>query len=501
MSVQNNRGRIRKPIAAEIVKYINDPVARADYATSYHTYLTINRAHVLMLQKQGIISKDVCREILKATDEIEANPIAPDFSKDEAIEDLYTTLERRLIKMVGLEVGGQQHTARSRNDLSATVLRMDTRDYFLTLCEYFLKLRETIVAVGRKNLDAVFSGYTHMQPSEPITLAHYMSAVLCGLERDYRRYAAVWSGLNICPLGAGSMGSTTFPIDRKMTARLLGFDAPTRNSLDSTATRDYALEITTTLAMAADTLSRLAFDLYIWATPEYGYIEVDDSCAVCSSIMPQKKNAFTLEHIKGKAGHMQGYAMAMYACMKNIIYSHSKDTSVEATKNLFAAMQEMESDFVLAELTLRTMTVNRDTMLDHARRNFCTVTELANYLVHYDGISFRQAHETIATVVGNMVDRKLTCADIDVAAINEVAVKEFGFETKMTQALIDEALDPRRIAEAKKPIGGTAKEEVSRQLDEIEAQIAADRAQCEARRAQIAAAKAELAELSAQVVA
>ena len=156
---------------------------------------------------------------------------------------------------------------------------------------------------------------------------------------------------------------------------------------------------------------------------------------------------------------------------------------------------------MLAELTLRTMTVNRDTMLDHARRNFCTVTELANYLVHYDGISFRQAHETIATVVGNMVDRKLTCADIDVAAINEVAVKEFGFETKMTQALIDEALDPRRIAEAKKPIGGTAKEEVSRQLDEIEAQIAADRAQCEARRAQIAAAKAELAELSAQVVA
>ena len=206
MSENNNRGRIRKPIAPEVVKYVNDPVAKSDYETSYFTYLTINRAHVLMLEKQGIISKETCQAILKATREIEANPIAPDFKKDSGIEDLYTTLERRLIKMVGLEIGGQQHTARSRNDLGATVLRMDTRDYYLTLCELFLKLRETLLKVARENYDAVFSGYTHMQPSEPVTLAHYLSAVLNGLERDYRRLQNAWEGLNICPLGGGSMG-------------------------------------------------------------------------------------------------------------------------------------------------------------------------------------------------------------------------------------------------------------------------------------------------------
>ena len=219
MSVENNRGRIKKPIAPEIVKYISDPVAKSDYETSYFTYLTVNRAHVLMLEKQGIITRDVCRQILKATREIEANPIAPDFKKDSGIEDLYTTLERRLIKMVGLEVGGQQHTARSRNDLGATVVRMDTRDYYLKICEYFLKLRRTLIDVARKNYDAVFSGYTHMQPSEPITYAHYLSGVLTGLERDYRRYEAAWQGLNICPLGGGSMGSTSFPIDRWMTTK------------------------------------------------------------------------------------------------------------------------------------------------------------------------------------------------------------------------------------------------------------------------------------------
>ena len=161
-SIENNRGRIRKPIAPEVVKYINDPVAKSDYETSY--------AHVLMLEKQGIISKDVCQKILKATREIEANPVAPDFTKDSGIEDLYTTLERRLIKMVGLDVGGQQHTARSRNDLGATVVRMDTRDYYLKICELFNKFRATAIAVARDNVDAVMSGYTHMQPSEPVTL-------------------------------------------------------------------------------------------------------------------------------------------------------------------------------------------------------------------------------------------------------------------------------------------------------------------------------------------
>ncbi len=500
-NIENNRGRIRKPIAPEVVQYINDPVAKSDYETSYFTYLKINRAHVLMLAAQGIISADTCKKILAATREIEKNPIAPDFSKDSGIEDLYTTLERRLIKMVGLEVGGQQHTARSRNDLGATVLRMDTRDYYLKICDLFNCLRRTLLDVAKSNVDAVFSGYTHMQPSEPVTFGHYLSAVLTGLERDYHRFAAVWDSLNICPLGGCSMGSTSFPIDRDKTAALLGFDRPMPNSIDTVAARDFALEIATTLAMTADTLSRLAFDLYIWSTPEYGYIEVDDSCAVCSSIMPQKKNAFTLEHIKAKAGHMQGYAMAMYSCMKNILYSHSKDTSVEATKHLRMAMQEMEADFVLTELTLRTLTVNREAMLDHARRNFCTVTELANYIVRTDGVSFREAHEIIAAVVGNMLDRKLTCADINAAAINEVAVKEFGFETKLTDALINEALDPKRIAEAKKCIGGTARAEVERQIKALEEQLSVDAGQNQARKQKLSEAMAKLDAATDSVIA
>ena len=485
-----SRGKISKPLAAEIIKYINDPIARSDFEHSYDTMLDINRAHVLMLCKQGIIDKEVAKKILKATDAIQADRIVPDFS--ENIEDLYTNLEGRLIKMVGMEVGGQQHTARSRNDLGATVVRMDTRKYYLQLAMLFNKMRRTILDLARKNYDAVFSGYTHMQPSEPVSFAHYLSAILAGLSRDYTRYANVWNSLNLCPLGGCSMGSTSYDIDRNYTAELLGFNGPIQNSIDCVASRDYALETVVTLAMASDTMSRLAFDLYIWSTPEYGYIEVDDSCAVCSSIMPQKKNPFTLEHMKGLAGHMEGFVVGIYSRMKNIIYSHSKDTSVESTRYLFEAMHDMEIDFTLANITLGTLTVKKDRMRNNSLRNFCTVTELANYIVRYDNIPFREAHHVVAAVVGKLCDEGLDSSKINREIVYEVAKKHFGFETKLTDELVKEALDPSRIAEAKKCIGGTSATEVARQLDLLEKQIDADEKELAARLVRLEEANAKL---------
>ena len=456
-----SRGKISKPLAQEIIKYINDPIARSDFEHSYDTMLDINRAHVLMLCKQHIISEEVGKQILKATDEIQQNRILPDFS--ENIEDLYTNLEGRLIKMVGMEVGGQQHTARSRNDLGATVVRMDIRKYYLQLAGMFNKMRKTILA-----------------------------AVLAGLARDYKRYANVWDSLNLCPLGGCSMGSTSYNIDRNYTAKLLGFNGPIQNSIDCVASRDYVLETVVTLAMASDTMSRLAFDLYIWSTPEFGYIEVDDSCAVCSSIMPQKKNPFTLEHMKGLAGHMEGFVVGIYSCMKNIIYSHSKDTSVEATRYLYEAMHDMEIDFTLANITIGTLKVKKDRMRDNALRNFCTVTELANYLVRYDDISFRQAHHIVADVVGNLCKEGLDSSHIDRTRVNEAMKEQLGAETKLTDELIKEALDPSRIAEAKKCIGGTSAEEVKRQLDLLEEQIDADEKVLADRLMYLAQAKEEL---------
>ena len=487
------RGKIKKAPAPEVVKYLIRPAIEGDLARSYNTILDINKAHILMLAKTGIIRQDVAKKLLAATAQIESEKDHPTFEINPDVEDLYFNLERYLIKLTGLEVGGQQHTARSRNDLFAAEIRFDTRKVYLKLAQMFIDLRRAYLDLARKNLDTVMSGYTHMQPSEPITFAHYLSGVLSAFGRDYGRYAHAWESLNLCPLGGGSMGSTSFPIDRDYTAKLLGFDAPLQNSLDCVASRDYILEIVTTLAQAANTMSRTALDLYNWSTPEYGYIEVDDSCAVCSSIMPQKKNAFTLEHVKAKAAHMEGFAISVYNTMKNVIFSHGRDTSVETPRYFYTALSEMEADFALLTVTVKTLSVRKERMLENARRNFCTVTELANYLVRHDGISFREAHGIIAAVVGKMNDAGLTSADIGRAAVNEATQSLFGFETKLTDELIAEALDPRRVAEDKKITGGTSSAEVTRQLDLIEAQIRADEDVLAARKAQLEAASELLA--------
>lgn len=494
------RGKIKKAPAEEAVRYLIRPAIEADLKRSYNTILDINKAHVAMLAKTGIIERAAAREILKATAQIEREKDNPTFEINPNVEDLYFNLERYLIKLTGLEIGGQQHTARSRNDLFAAELRMDTRRTYLKLSSMFLELRRAYLDLARKNLDTVMSGYTHMQPSEPITFAHYLSGVSSALARDYDRFARAWLSLNLCPLGGGSMGSTSFPIDREYTAKLLGFDAPMQNSIDCTASRDFVLEIANTLAQTACTMSRTALDLYNWATPEYGYIEVDDSCAVCSSIMPQKKNPFTLEHVKAKAAHMQGFATAILSTMKNVIFSHGRDTSVETPRYFHTALDEMEADFALLTVTIKTLGVNKERMLQAARSNFCTVTELANYLVRHDGVSFREAHEIIANVVGAMCDRRLTCADIDREAVNAACRELFNFDTKLSDELIDEALDPKRVVYEKKTLGGTHPDEVSRQLDRIEEAIECDEATLAARRAQVDEGKRLLAAAVAEIV-
>lgn len=487
------RGKIKKAPAAEIVKYLIRPAIEADLARSYNTILDINKAHILMLAKTSIIKDDVAKKLLIATAQIEKEKDHPTFEINPDVEDLYFNLERYLIKLTGLEVGGQQHTARSRNDLFATEIRIDTRKVYLKLAQMMIDLRRAYLNLARKNLDSVMSGYTHMQPSEPITFAHYLSGVSFALGRDYDRYARAWKALNLCPLGGCSMGSTSFPIDRNYTAELLGFDAPLQNSLDCVASRDYILEILMNLSQTAMTMSRTALDLYNWATPEYGYIEVDDSCAVCSSIMPQKKNPFTLEHVKAKAAHLEGFMIGAYNTMKNVIFSHGRDTSVEAPRYFYTALSEMEADLALLTVTVNTLSVRKERMYDNAARNFCTVTELANYLVRHDGISFREAHEIIAHVVGNMNSRHLTAADINRAAVNEASQSLYGFDTKLTDELIREALDPKRVADEKTCIGGTQPAEVTRQLDLIEEQIKADETVLAARQEQLTNANTKLA--------
>ena len=490
MAIQ--RGKMKKAPAKELVDYLIRPAIATDLERSYQTLLDINKAHVLMLAKQGIIEKDVAKQILQVTQDIAGMQAHPEFEIIPDVEDLYFNFERYLIKRTSLEIGGQQHTARSRNDMFATEIRYDTRRYFLTLCEHFNNLRRSFLKIARENTDAVMSGYTHLQPSEPITLAHYCSAILNAMARDYERMTHVWKTVNQCPLGGGSMGSTTFDIDRHYTAKLLGFDKPLENSLDCVAGRDFSLELAAAMSTAGLTFSRIAMDLTLWATPEYGYIELDDSVSGCSSIMPQKKNPIALEHVRAKSGHLEAFYVSLCTGMKNVPYMHCRDISTESVRYFWTAMTEFLQDADLLNASLREMKVHKEHMVESARRNFCTVTELANYLVRIDKISFREAHEIVADVVGYLNEKHLMADQITLDELNMFCQKLFNFTSKLTAEDLKAALDPVKNAQSKTCWGGTAEAEVTRQLDVIEAQIEKDEEERKARLAQIDQAKVDL---------
>lgn len=490
MAIQ--RGKMKKAPAKELVDYLIRPAIATDLERSYQTLLDINKAHVLMLAKQGIIAKDVAKQILQVTQDIAGMQAHPEFEIIPDVEDLYFNFERYLIKRTSLEIGGQQHTARSRNDMFATEIRYDTRRYFLTLCEHFNNLRRSFLKIARENTDAVMSGYTHLQPSEPITLAHYCSAILNAMARDYERMTHVWKTVNQCPLGGGSMGSTTFDIDRHYTAKLLGFDKPLENSLDCVAGRDFTLELAAAMSTAGLTFSRIAMDLTLWATPEYCYIELDDSVSGCSSIMPQKKNPIALEHVRAKSGHLEAFYVSLCTAMKNVPYMHCRDISTESVRYFWTAMTEFLQDADLLNASLREMKVHKEHMVESARRNFCTVTELANYLVRIDKISFREAHEIVADVVGYLNEKHLMADQITLDELNMFCQKLFNFTSKLTAEDLKAALDPVKNAQSKTCWGGTAEAEVTRQLDVIEAQIEKDEEERKARLAQIDQAKVDL---------
>ena len=490
MAIQ--RGKMKKAPAKELVDYLIRPAIATDLERSYQTLLDINKAHVLMLAKQGIIEKDVAKQILQVTQDIAGMQAHPEFEIIPDVEDLYFNFERYLIKRTSLEIGGQQHTARSRNDMFATEIRYDTRRYFLTLCEHFNNLRRSFLKIARENTDAVMSGYTHLQPSEPITLAHYCSAILNAMARDYERMTHVWKTVNQCPLGGGSMGSTTFDIDRHYTAKLLGFDKPLENSLDCVAGRDFTLELAAAMSTAGLTFSRIAMDLTLWATPEYGYIELDDSVSGCSSIMPQKKNPIALEHVRAKSGHLEAFYVSLCTGMKNVPYMHCRDISTESVRYFWTAMTEFLQDADLLNASLREMKVHKEHMVESARRNFCTVTDLANYLVRIDKISFREAHEIVADVVGYLNEKHLMADQITLDELNMFCQKLFNFTSKLTAEDLKAALDPVKNAQSKTCWGGTAEAEVTRQLDVIEAQIEKDEEERKARLAQIDQAKVDL---------
>ena len=417
----------------------------------------VSKAHVLMLRTQGIISKDDAKKIIKSLRKAEKDYVEGRFKFSEELEDIHLNIENYVIKDSGLDYGGKMHTARSRNDQVLTDMKLHLRSRILEVEEGVIRLQKTLLNLADKYVDAVMPGYTHMQHAQPITLGFWLTSYVSMLTRDLDRLRNAYMNVNSCPLGACALAGTSFPIDRKFTSRLLGFDSIHEHSLDVVSSRDFVAETLAAAAILMSNLSKLAEDLILWSSYEFGFIEFTDSFSTGSSIMPQKKNPDIAELVRGKGGRVYGSLFQVLTVLKGLPSGYNRDLQEDRVL-LWDSLQIVESSLQVLDEGMGDMKVNRERMMELANSNFSTATELANYLVRSKGLAFRKAYEVVGTVVKELINEGKDFRDVGVVL---GILKKSGVEVSAQKLGI---LNPREVVDGYRSLGGTSPVEVRRMV-------------------------------------
>lgn len=445
---------------------VTDPVAD-DFNSSirfdsrmYREDITGSMAHAAMLGAQHILPQADADAIIDALQGILDDLDSGALAFDPACEDIHMFVEQVLTARIG-DLGKKLHTARSRNDQVALDLRMYLRNETSEIIALTKDVLAALVEQAGAHKGDILPGYTHLQRAQPITFGHHLMAYAMMLLRDIDRLRDAVRRMNVSPIGCCALAGTTYDTDRFFEAKQLGFDDVARNSLDGVSDRDFCVELLDAYAIEMMHLSRLSEELVLWSSWEFQFVQLSDSYTTGSSIMPQKKNPMTLEHVKSKAAHLEAFFVSCFGALKNVPYMHCRDVSTESVRYFWTAMHEFIAEIDLLKVTLKDLKINKERMLQSAKSNFCTVTELANYLVRKDEISFREAHEIVAHLVGYMNEHKKRADEITIEELNGFCQEMFGFTSKMTQDDVNNALDPVKNAQSKVCIGGSAAQEVT----------------------------------------
>jgi len=356
-----------------------------------------SKAHCSMLSDKGIIAKSDADQILAGLDTIARDIEAGQFTYSRSLEDIHMNVENRLSEIVG-PAAGRLHTARSRNDQVATDFKLYVRDTIDHLDAQLNGLQLAFVGQAETHANTVMPGFTHLQTAQPVTFGHHCLAYVEMLARDRGRFADARKRLNQCPLGAAALAGTSFHIDREQTAEALGFDGPTRNSLDSVSDRDFALETLSTAAITATHLSRFAEEIVIWMSAGFKFIDLPDSLTTGSSIMPQKRNPDAAELVRAKTGRIIAAFSSLSIVMKGLPLAYSKDMQ-EDKEALFDAVDALSLCLAAMTAMASSLTANKETMAKAAGGGFSTATDLADWLVRVADLPFRQAHHVTGTLV------------------------------------------------------------------------------------------------------
>ena len=363
-----------------------------------------SRAHVTMLAKQGILTEEERDQILGGLDAIEKDVLEGVTPIDLSCEDIHSFVEAELTRRIGA-AGKKLHTGRSRNDQVALDMRLYVRDEIDELTHLLQSFLTELVALMEEHKETYMPGFTHLQKAQPVTLAHHLGAYFEMFRRDQEHLLSLRRRMNVCPLGSGALAGTTYPLDRAMTAKLLGFDRPCANSMDGVSDRDYVIELLSALATIQMHLSRLSEEIIIWNSNDYRFIELDDTYATGSSIMPQKKNPDIAELLRGKTGRVYGALTSMLTVMKGIPLAYDKDMQ-EDKEMTFDAIDTVKSGIHLMEGMLHTSRFNKERMAESARGGYMNATDAADYLVK-KGVPFRDAHSIIGRLVLVCISRNI----------------------------------------------------------------------------------------------
>lgn len=375
-------------------------------------------AHVVMLEKQGILTKEEKDAIVKGLTGIRQDVENGTLQITEEYEDIHSFVEANLIERIG-DAGKKLHTGRSRNDQVALDMRMYTRMEVLAVDSLVKILLETLLKIMEENTETYMPGFTHLQKAQPVTLAHHIGAYFEMFKRDRLRLKDIYHRMNYCPLGAGALAGTTYPLDRHYTASLLGFEGPTLNSMDSVSDRDYVIEFLSALSTIMMHLSRFCEEVIIWNSNEYRFVEIDDAYSTGSSIMPQKKNPDIAELVRGKTGRVYGALISILTTMKGIPLAYNKDMQ-EDKELTFDAIDTVKGCLALFEGMMRTMKFNKPVMEKSAMMGFTNATDAADYLV-VKGVPFRDAHSIIGRLVLYCIDKNCSIDDLTIEELRSIS--------------------------------------------------------------------------------
>lgn len=423
--------------------------------------LTGSIAHAKMLAKTSIISENEAQQLVKGLEQIRQEYRQGEFNPGVDAEDVHFAVERRLTEILG-DVGKKLHTGRSRNDQVGTDIRLYLKAEIAEIRSYLRNFQNTLLDLAESNVETLIPGYTHLQRAQPLSLAHHLMAYVQMAQRDWERLGDVLGRTNISPLGCGALAGTTFPIDRHYSAELLGFASIYENSLDGVSDRDFAIEFLSAASIIMVHLSRMSEEMILWASEEFNFINLKDSCATGSSIMPQKKNPDVPELVRGKTGRVFGHLQALLVIMKGLPLAYNKDLQ-EDKEGIFDAVKTVKAcTEAMTILLSEGITFNKNRLNSAVAEDFSNATDVADYLAT-KGVPFREAYNLVGKVVKTSLAQGKLLKDLTLAQWQEIHP---AFEMD-----IYDAIAPTNVVSARNSYGGTGFEQVKIAIANAKSQL------------------------------